>query len=266
MVLLQRAISRFFRHFLKKAREGSLPISHISEQAKRFFSLLMLLYRRKETNTFRHEAKLFFHSIHYHYFYRQLHFFALMEMHNVCIVFLRGGNVKNDRGEQFDASVGLAFSLRALERYRTSGMLSAGVRAVPGIRGQCQAFLELIEGKVVACYFADHTGKRYPAAKESLLQLEQTKGPLGWIFREQAGTPSVAQAPQFPIPTRLVDNLDGRYLQRWTPEQQRCLSLVFSMIDGRRGMDEIKEQVLLPPTVVDEVIRILLLLQAIAMQ
>ncbi len=186
--------------------------------------------------------------------------------------------MKTDWGEQFDASVGLAFSLRAFEMYRTSGILSAEIRAVPGIRGQCQAFLELIEGKIVSCYLVDRTGKRYLDMKESLIKLDRMKGPFNWtfceapastlatLFREQAGPPSASQAPQFPVPARLVDNLNEHYLQRWTPEQQRCLYLVFSLINGRRGINEIKEQVLLSPVVVDEVIRILLGLHVIVIQ
>lgn len=186
--------------------------------------------------------------------------------------------MKNDWAEQFDASVGLAFSLRAFERYRTSGILSAEIRAVPGIRGQCQAFLELIEGKVVSCYLTDRTGKRHLIMKDLLIKLEQAKGPFSWTFREaprsilaklsqeQAGTLSASQAPRFLVPVCLIDSLDERHLQQWTPEQQRYLYMVFSTINGRRGIDKIKEQISLPPAIVDEVIRILLLLGAITMQ
>lgn len=185
--------------------------------------------------------------------------------------------MKTDREEQFDASVGLDFSLRAFEQYRANGVLSASVRAIPGIRGQCQVFLELVEGKVVACYVKDRTGHNFPLAKEVLLNLEQRKGFLHWTFRKaptptggtpppvQIRTPSTSQKLRSPIPVRVVDSLDARLLQRWTPEQRQCLSLVFSLIDGRHEIDEIKARVSLPPAVVDEVIQVLISLQVIAL-
>lgn len=100
------------------------------------------------------------------------------------LFFCGGGDVKDDWGEQFDASVGLAFSLKAFERYRSNGVLSAEVRVIPGVRGRCQVFLEIIEGKVVSCYFVDRTGTRYPAHKELFINLEQIKGTINWTFHE----------------------------------------------------------------------------------
>jgi hypothetical protein len=188
------------------------------------------------------------------------------------------GYVKKDSDEQFDASVGLAFSLRAFETYHTSGTFSAEVRGATGIRGHCQAYLELIEGKIVSCYLIDRTGQRHHFSKESLIKLDETKGPFSWTFRkttpltstkpfpEQTGKLAVLQLPRFPVPIRLIHHLDLQHLQHWTLEQQRCLYLVFSMVNGRWGIDEIKERSSLPPTMVDQAIQVLLQLQAIAMQ
>jgi hypothetical protein len=190
---------------------------------------------------------------------------------------VREGYVKKDWEEQIDTSVGLAFSLRAFETYRTSGTFSAEVRAVPGIRGQCQAYLELIEGKIMSCYLIDRTGQRHNFAKESLIKLDEAKGPFSWTFRkttpltsttpfpEQTGKLAVPQLPRFPVPIRLIHHLDLQLLQPWTPEQQRCLYMVFSMVNGRRGIDEIKERSSLPPEVVEQAIQVLVRLQAIAM-
>lgn len=187
-------------------------------------------------------------------------------------------NVKKDWLEQFDASVGLAFSLRAFERYRTSGTFSAEVRAVPGISGRYQAYLELIEGKVVSCYVINRAGERHHLMLESLIKLDEVKGPFNWTFRttsastfteplpEQPARASAPQAPRSPIPIRLVHYLDSRQLQRWTPEQQQCLHMVFSLINGRYAIDEIKGLVPLPPNVVDIILGILFQLQAIAIQ
>lgn len=92
--------------------------------------------------------------------------------------------MKSDWGEQFDASVGLAFSLKAFERYRSNGVLSAEVRAIPGVRGRCQVFLEIVEGKVVSCYFIDRAGTRYPAPKELFINLEYARSGINWTFHE----------------------------------------------------------------------------------
>jgi hypothetical protein len=185
------------------------------------------------------------------------------------------GDVSKDWGEQFDASIGLSVSLRAFEIYRKRGTLSAEIRSVPGIRGRCQAYLELTQGKVVSCYLMDRIGDRHRVTKEWLVQLDEEKGPFGWVFHASADAtfamPSQEKIPKqslpsFPVPMCLVPQLDVRQLQRWTPQQQRCLYMVFSMVDGQRSIDEIKARVSLPTTIVDEVIHILLLLGAIAMQ
>ena len=183
--------------------------------------------------------------------------------------------MKKDLPEQFDASVGLAFSLKAFETYRISGMFSAEVRAVPGISGRCQAYLELIEGKVISCYLMDRIGERHHFMLESLIKLDEAKGPFSWTFRQTNAstmtTPaqeraSVPRVPRSPIPIRLVHHLDSQQLQRWTPQQQRCLYMVFSLVNGRYTIDEIKEQIPLLPTVVDTILGILFQLQAIAIQ
>lgn len=183
--------------------------------------------------------------------------------------------MSKDWDKQFDASVGLAFSLKAFEMYRKSGTLSAEIRSVPGIRGQCQAYLELIQGKVVSCYLIDRKGERHHATKEALTQLDEGKGPFNWIFRtsnESAiAKPAFEQifhqpAPQSPIPRPLVSYLNLTQLQQWTPQQQQCLLLIFSMVNGQRSIDEIKAQVSLPPTIVDEGVRILLQLRVIGIQ
>jgi len=187
-------------------------------------------------------------------------------------------DMKKEWDEQFDARVGLAFSLRAFEIYRTSGTFSAEVRGIPGIRGHCEAYLELIEGKIVSCYLIDRAGQRYNFVKESLIKLDEAKGPFNWTFRkttpstltmpvlEETAKLSEPQVPRFPVPIRLVYRLDLRQLQQWTPEEQQCLLMIFSMINGQWRIDEIKERSPYPPAVVDQAIQVLLRLQAIAIQ
>jgi hypothetical protein len=189
------------------------------------------------------------------------------------------GDVSKDWNSQIDLSVGLAFSLKAFEMYRKSGVLMAEVRSVPFVRGACQAYLELIQGKVVQCYLIDRKGERYRTTQDLLVQLDEAKGPFAWTFQASAdpvfAAPPAEQgfqvraqpAAKSPILRPLVRYLDlSPYQHGWTPQQQQCLQMIFSLVDGRRSIDELKAQIPLAPVVVDEGIRILLQLKAIAMQ
>lgn len=184
--------------------------------------------------------------------------------------------MSKDQEEPVDASVDLAFSLTAFELYRKSGTLSAAVRSVPGMRGPGQAYIELVQGKVVTCYILDRKGERYQVLKDFLVQLDGEKGPLNWVFREstvQMPTPPLStEAPaqpqsvsRSPIPRPLVYTLDPQQLQPWPPQQRYYLQQVFSLIDGQRNVDEIRYALPLAPTIVDEAIHVLLALNAIAL-
>jgi len=180
--------------------------------------------------------------------------------------------------KEFDASVGLAFSLKAFETYRKSGMLTAEIRSVPGIRGRCQAYMELVQGKVVACYLIDRQSERHNALKEHLMQWDEERGPFGWVFRENAAPRITSPVPVVtgqlssgPLPSsppvfhRLTNHLDIKQLQAWTAQQQHYLNLIFLHVDGRRNIEEIKEEVPLSPQMVEEGLHILLQLRAISL-
>ncbi len=100
-----------------------------------------------------------------------------------------------DSSSPFDASVGLAFSLKAFEVYRKSGTLSAEVRSFPGIRGKCTACLEIVQGKVVAGYVVDKAGENHSTNQQMLVQLDTEKGPFSWVFHPDP-TPDIAS----PVP------------------------------------------------------------------
>lgn len=167
-----------------------------------------------------------------------------------------------DHGKAFDASVGLAFSLKAFELYRKNGLLSAEIRSVPGIRGKCKAYLELSQGKVTDCYLVDKTGKRHSAHLQMLVQLDTEKGPFGWVFHDGL----IQAKPHSPLPQPLVHNLDPQQFQRWTIQQQQYIHFIFSMIDGQHSIDEIKAKSPFSPSIVDESIHILLSLKMITLQ
>lgn len=184
--------------------------------------------------------------------------------------------MSKDQGEPVDASVDLAFSLTAFELYRKSGILSAAVRSIAGLRGQGQAYIELVQGKVVACYILDRNGERHQVLKDFLVQLDSEKGPLNWVFRESTAQafspPPAAEAPapppvvsRSPTPRPLVYTLDAQQLQPWTPQQRYYLQQVFTLIDGQRSVDELRYAIPLPAATVDEALRVLVALKAITL-
>lgn len=186
--------------------------------------------------------------------------------------------MNKDWEEQFDASIGLTFSLKAFEAYRKSGTLSAEIRSIPGVRGRCQAYLELTLGKVISCQLVDQRGKHHQISKELLMQLDDERGPYGWVFHPaedatsttpmpaQPSEPVVRIIPRLPVPARLVQQLDSGLMQQWTPQQQRYLRIIFSLVNGQRSVDEIKTLVVFPAVVVDEGIYTLILLKAIVIK
>lgn len=206
--------------------------------------------------------------------------FARICMQSLSIIFsdhTSEAEMSKNSDQEFDASIGLAFSLKAFELYRKSGTFSAEVRSVPGIRGHCQAYLELVQGKVIACYFVDRKGERHSSRTEVLLRLDEERGPFNWSFRANTEQMSPALSPEAELHTSprpalpspvfrpLVPYLDGQQLQWWTPQQQQYLSTIFSMIDGQRTLDAIKARIMLPPNIVDEGIQVLLQLKVIAL-
>ena len=176
-------------------------------------------------------------------------------------------NVESDR---IDASIGLAFSLVLFERYRRNGVVQAELHHVPGMRGQCRGYLHLIEGKAVSCTIEDRQGQRHQVSKETLIQLDNDRGPFEWVLMPTPAPP-ISTPPEFakysaqyaPIPRRIgafpQDKLEG-----WTNRQKMMLSIVFDVIDGQRSIEDIKADTPLPAHLVEEALRILLALKVVS--
>ena len=175
--------------------------------------------------------------------------------------------------DQIDASLGLAFSLTVFERYRKSGLLQADLHGVPGVRGRCRGHVHLVEGKVVACYLKNMGGQRQPVSMDMLIRWDSKKGPFEWSLTPLPPPPQAHElaipgeaAPRSPgsspIPKRIA-LLDVEKLEGWTHRQKRMLSLVFDVIDGQRTVEVILTDTPLPPTVVEEALRILLAMKVI---
>jgi hypothetical protein len=172
-----------------------------------------------------------------------------------------------------DASLGLAFSLPLFEQYRKNGLLQAELHHVPGVRGRCKGYLHLVEGKVVSCYLDDRQGQRHQVNAAMLIQLDNERGPFEWVLTSLLPPPmpssrdfplpgSTGTASSSPVPRKLAA-LDLEKLDGWSTRQKMMLSLVFDAIDGQRSIEDMKNDVPLPPHVVEEALRILMALKVV---
>jgi len=181
---------------------------------------------------------------------------------------LKGLSVGNN---PIDFSVGLELSLELLGRYRQSGLLHAEIPRVPGVRGVCHAWISLVQGKVTFCYIESSTGQRYQADKATLSQMDAERGPFNWALAVQTSpepqtplpaplTPTPPQAPLVLGPSRSVRTqavprsiavLDLARLANVPNRERMVLRLVFTMVDGRRTIEEIKARLTLSNDVVD---------------
>lgn len=166
----------------------------------------------------------------------------------------------------FDASIGLAFSLVAFEKYRKNGVLSAELHNVPGVRGRCKGFLHLIEGKVVSCYIEDKNGQQHPIQASLLVQVDNERGPFAWAL--SAPPPQPQKAPpshrgsHTSVP-RIIALLDLDKIHGWPPAHKHILFQVYQMIDGQRSIEDIQRMLPFPPYVVEEAFHILATLNVI---
>lgn len=172
----------------------------------------------------------------------------------------------------FDASAGLAFSLSLFERYRKNGLLHAEVHHIPHISGHCQAYLQLVEGKITSCYVVDKNDQRHPVSTQVLIDVDEKRGPFDWTLQPLPAPPSPTlstsilssktEGPQVAAFKRIAV-LDLDQLTGWSNTQKQLLATVYAAIDGRRTLEEIKQAVPLPPHVTEEVLRTLLALSVI---
>lgn len=173
--------------------------------------------------------------------------------------------------DHLDASLGLAFSVAVFEKYRKNGLLQAELSHVPGLRGRCKAYLQLTEGKVTSCHVEDKSGKRHPIDKNTLIRLDNERGPFEWMLVPLPAPPlstsgmniSLRQEVNSPTPVTIA-HLNLQMLEGWTFKQQLMLSAVYEAIDGQRNIEEIKKEVPLSPQDTEEILRVLLALKVIS--
>jgi hypothetical protein len=174
--------------------------------------------------------------------------------------------------QNFDASLGLAFNLPLFERYRKNGILSAEIHHVPGVRGRCTGYLQLVEGKVISCYVVDKNDQRISISQSTLVDVDTKRGPFEWVLEAlppPAPTPSNSDSDRFPrikpygsIPSVIMP-LESLKLEGWTNQQILMLRSVYEVINGLRTIEEIQAKVPLDPKITVEALQVLLALKVI---
>lgn len=175
-----------------------------------------------------------------------------------------------------DASLGLNFSLEVFKRYQKNGVLQAELPRMPGLHGRCTAYLHLVDGLVVSVYVEDKQGRRYSSDKETLCRLDAEKGPYEWTLTTPSAASQPAEqsqtAPPHPLASslqrtsipRVISSLPWERLSDWSPQQKEALYSVLMVINGTHTVEEITHLVFLPIELVEELLLILLELNAIA--
>jgi hypothetical protein len=166
--------------------------------------------------------------------------------------------------EPLDASVGLAFSLSLFGRYRKSGRLQAELHHVPGIRGSCIAYLDLVEGKLTSCYVKDNGGQSRPIEKATLIRVDNERGPFEWKLQSISdpstpapSIPGIYQKEQYSPTPKTIAPLNLEQLRGWTPHSKFMLTMVYNAINGQKTISEIKQEVPLQAHDIEEALRIL---------
>lgn len=175
--------------------------------------------------------------------------------------------------EFFDASIGLAFSLAAFEKYKKNGLLQAELHHVPGIPGRCKGYVHITQGKVIDCSIEDRYGQRHATQLQLLIQVDNDKGPFGWTLTEApqpvtqhipvpASRPSQTLNSASSIP-KIIALLNLEQLSSWTPAHKQVLFQVYQAIDSRSNIERIKQTLPFPPYITEEALHVLLILHII---
>jgi hypothetical protein len=199
--------------------------------------------------------------------------------------------------DNIDASVGLSFSLEIFKRYRRTGLLKAQVHHVPGIPGPCKAYIQLIDGFVSSCIIINKRGQRIPSHQTILCQLDNERGPFEWRFQATQPSPTLEESVKLNAvvrPGKLENRLNvaeprmkrvesprealnigaipkilsypqWNMLHAWSPAQKKMLYDILTTIDGTRTIEEIKANLPLSNSFVEDALRVLLMMKVITL-
>jgi hypothetical protein len=188
-----------------------------------------------------------------------------------------------------DASIGLQFSLELLKNYQENALMQAWVSRLPGISGKCEVAITIVQGTVTSCLAKDQKGQMYTVDIHMLLKLDKDRGPFEWKLLPLAPSEKTSSLSQRHSPPSQEleypeQNRNSHYTYKsfnsarpyptaklnfslrssWTSEQKQILFLLYSLVDGKRTIEDIKQAVSLPPQFVEEGLRILASLDVIA--
>ena len=184
--------------------------------------------------------------------------------------------------DYMDASIGLQFSLELLKRYRESGLLQAQISGLPGISGKGNVEITILQGDVTSCLARDQQGRPFRVDLEVLLRLEKVRGPFGWnlfpftqgeqrvpvpqhlshsLPRQEPGllgenTLQTGQLSSYLIPC-ITAKLRFKQVAAWTPNQKHALLTIYSLVDGKRTVEDIKRDVSFSSQYVEKGLRVL---------
>lgn len=176
-----------------------------------------------------------------------------------------------------DASIGLAFSLELLRRYKQNGVLQATIPRIPGLNGSCRAFIQLTYGEPGSIFVEDANGQRHSSDRETLSRLDKERGPYEWKLLSHTGISDHLQftAPVFashqssptsessataqrPPKLKVISGFPWDQFSALPPEQLNTLFTIFTIIDEECTIDDIKGMIPLPPEEVEALVHTLL--------
>lgn len=189
-----------------------------------------------------------------------------------------------------DASLGLALAIDLLWQRQQTGTLRGTISITQFLRTkQYQCVIQIENGQILSCFLLDEQGQRRPADKEYLIQVDEKGGPFDWKFYPRAeATPTVPSAPvpnrstamqvasasggispvnDDAIPVRLTPELQFSWLTTWHESEIRFLQQIFSLINGRRTVHDIKTLMFrISPEIIEKSLIFLIAMRQIEMR
>lgn len=158
-------------------------------------------------------------------------------------------------------------------------------RGLPRLRGHCRVYIRLVAGQIAGGW-VERQGKRVDVSLD-INSLHTVKSWTARALREesemnQGATPQTSPPPaqfsshndalprareQPQTPPRSLDEriprkreqvqLQEESIQHWPARERMCLRMVLLMVDGRRSIKSIKEQIQLPPEMIEHYLTVL---------
>ncbi|MBO0778826.1 MAG: hypothetical protein J2P37_08355 [Ktedonobacteraceae bacterium] len=159
-----------------------------------------------------------------------------------------------------DASLGLTLAIDLLEHHQQTGELQGTISITKLLKTKrYRCIIQVEYGQVVSCTLFDDLGRRSVVDKRYLIHVDEKGGPFDWTFypREEAlsaSAPVLHPSSGLPVPVsmaastvrddavpvRLASELQLSWLTTWSENDIRFLHQIFSLVNGRRTIRDIK--------------------------